>query len=80
MKSYYESMGRDYTDSLPETYHIKHKSDLDFFFVNNAPDPKEPGEAPDSNPTTWILKPGENSNRGSRIKIFKSVLKMHRFV
>jgi hypothetical protein len=33
MKSYYDSIGKDYTVVLPETFHVKTKSDLDFFFV-----------------------------------------------
>ena len=64
MKNYYEAQGRPYTDYMPLTFHIATAEDLttftNYFYKQQS-----------SN--IWIVKPGENSNRGDRIKIFDSI-------
>lgn len=71
MKQYYESQGKNPYDVLPVTFHIKKgSSDEEFnkfkeFYDNELEKSKD-------DPTyknTWIIKPGENSNRGDGIRV-----------
>ena len=62
MKHYYEAIGEDPFNALPVTFHIKTGLDdpewLKFqqYFENNK-----------DKQNIWIIKPGENSNRGQGI-------------
>ena len=71
MKEYYEKLGYDVFSILPITFHIKEgEKDSEFHkfeeFYNKR------GEEILSDPTkknAWIIKPGENSNRGFGITV-----------
>ena len=62
MKHYYEAIGEDPFNALPVTFHIKTGLDdpewLKFqqYFENNK-----------DKQNIWIIKPGENTNRGQGI-------------
>jgi tubulin--tyrosine ligase len=63
MKNYYASLNQEFSDGLPLTFHIKtgiddpeyqHFKDL---YLHLQTEGK-------SNDNIWIIKPGENTNRG----------------
>jgi Tubulin-tyrosine ligase family len=68
LKQYYKALGVNAFNYIPMTFHIKNDSDEEFlefseyFYKNN------PNEG-----CIWILKPGENTNRGNGILIFNSI-------
>ena len=68
MKTYYEAMHEDPFDSLPVTFHVKdglsdqHWQDFTDYYDNRM-DNKQLN--------MWILKPGENTNRGQGIQVAK---------
>ena len=65
MKFFYEAVGKNPFDALPVTFHIKSGLDDPEFqrFTQFF------GEAQDKN--IWIIKPGENTNRGVGISVSK---------
>ena len=67
MKLYYESLGQNPFDVLPVTFHIKKgQNDEEFAkFKAYFNDQKEKCIADPTLSNVWIVKPGENSNRGS---------------
>ena len=69
MKMYYESIGKDPFEIMPLTFHIKEgSSDNEFYkFLEAFKVMKSQGE------NVWIIKPGENSNRGCGICLAKSI-------
>ena len=71
MKNYYEAIGLDPFDVLPLTFHIKKgKSDPAY------KDFKETFDLFSHDPTmknVWIVKPGENTNRGTGIEVCKTI-------
>ena len=67
MTKYYTGIGRDVFSVLPETYHITTgvlDHEFEIFTENYVS-----GE-------TWIIKPGENSNRGNGITVCNSFEKI----
>lgn len=68
MKIYYEVLGKDLFQFLPVTFHIKDSADQSFAdfeaYFNNI-DKKSAN--------LWIIKPGENSNRGTGISICNTI-------
>ncbi|OMJ89940.1 hypothetical protein SteCoe_7833 [Stentor coeruleus] len=75
MKSYYEILGDDVFNVLPLTFHVKSNDDpvfLDFersykFYEESVDDQgKKPANI-------WIVKPGENSNRGNGIIVCANI-------
>lgn len=71
MKEYYESMGQDVFSILPVTFHVKDgENDPEFIrfseYFNKFEQERE--ELPDKK-NVWIIKPGENSNRGNGITV-----------
>lgn len=75
MKVYYEAIGKEYHQNLPLTYHIKEGlNDPQFLkfeqLFHDAQDPvKETilDGMPKFGKNLWIVKPGENTNRGCGI-------------
>ena len=71
MKQYFESIGENPFDVLPVTFHIKKgEKDEEFskfkeYFFNE----KKLCEEDPKNRNVWIIKPGENSNRGYGISV-----------
>ena len=79
MKQYYELMGQDPFISLPLTFHIKEgESDPEFRrfeetysqLAAQAEQEPDPSKKPRN---IWILKPGENTNRGTGISVCGSI-------
>lgn len=63
--SYYSSLGLNpFEAAIPLTFHIKSSSDPEYKRFEAT---FRKYEAEKSNLNIWIIKPGENSNRGSGI-------------
>jgi hypothetical protein len=62
MKNYYEAIGEDMTNALPLTFHIKNKDDTEYFKFKELFASKDEHKI-------WIIKPGENTNRGQGIEV-----------
>lgn len=81
MKIYYEALGREYYKSLPLTFHIKEGlNDPQFLkfeqLYNDSQDPTKKtilDEIPKFGKNLWIVKPGENTNRGCGIQVSKDL-------
>mmetsp|Transcript_22078 Transcript_22078/g.34235 ORF Transcript_22078/g.34235 Transcript_22078/m.34235 type:complete len:238 (-) Transcript_22078:853-1566(-) len=75
MKVYYEAIGKEYFQTLPLTYHIKEGlNDPQFIkfeqLFHDAQDPTKDtvlNKVPKFGKGLWIIKPGENTNRGCGI-------------
>jgi hypothetical protein len=71
MKSYYEAIGKDPFDVLPLTFHIKTGlsdpsfKEFKYSFDQFASDL--------TSKNVWIVKPGENTNRGTGINVCKTI-------
>ena len=69
MCQYYRSLGFDpFEVAIPLTFHIKSQSDPEFQTFCQQFDRKKKG--------IWIVKPGENSNRGCGIEVTDSLLEI----
>ena len=85
---YYSLIGKDVSDIVPLTFHIKYgKSDLEYTKFMNVYRNYETlinsssGEV--NNKTyknVWILKPGENSNRGNGISISDNINEINNYI
>lgn len=74
MKMYYESLEEDPFDHIPLTYHIKDGVDSVEFEKFSAEyrrieEEMENGKGEKKLYNIWIIKPGENTNRGSGISV-----------
>lgn len=67
MKNYYETIGRDVFEVIPLTFHIT-SGVTDPVFIEFERVFCETG------PTCWIVKPGENTNRGIGISLCSSLV------
>jgi len=76
MKSYYEAVGEDPFLSLPVTFHVKaglQDPEFSIFkkyydnFQLKLKEKEAKGEKKETN--IWIIKPGENTNRGIGIQV-----------
>jgi tubulin--tyrosine ligase len=71
ISSYYRSLGVDpFEVAIPLTFHIKSQQDPEFrrFIEVYSQFKKEKGNA-----NIWIIKPGENSNRGCGIQVAENL-------
>jgi len=69
MNYYYTQIGQDPFDALPVTYHVKRGlEDPEFLRFKQHYD----REAEWQNPNVWIVKPGEDTNRGVGISVHES--------
>lgn len=59
MRQYYEVVGEDLDRTLPLTFHIKTADDLE-----NSKFKEYYLSLPSEDKNIWIIKPGENTNRG----------------
>ena len=72
MKVYYEAIGKEYFQTLPLTFHIKEGlNDPQFLkfeqLFHDAVETKKDtilDKLPNCGKNLWIVKPGENTNRG----------------
>ena len=73
MKNYYDSIGQDVFSVHPVSFHVKDKQDPEFlkFLVNFKH--LEKRKVKNKVKNVWIVKPGENSNRGQGITVCKSL-------
>mmetsp|Transcript_800 Transcript_800/g.667 ORF Transcript_800/g.667 Transcript_800/m.667 type:complete len:195 (+) Transcript_800:46-630(+) len=71
MKQYYEELGENPYDILPLTFHVKNGSNDPEFsnFQKHFYEQKEISENDKISNNVWIIKPGENSNRGGGISV-----------
>lgn len=78
MKAYYESKGKNVFDNLPVTFHVKRYNDdaWNEFTKYYAQDIKNSEGAK----RLWIVKPGENTNRGNGITIHNDYQKIKQLV
>ena len=71
MKIYYEAIGQDWCSVLPLTFHIKDgpndKEFLKFTEVFKSIDSGSYTSFESLGKSIWIVKPGENTNRGCGI-------------
>ena len=78
MKLFYEKQNKNVFDYLPVTFHVKRYNDetwQEFTKYYQEDIKNHPGE-----PRLWILKPGENSNRGNGIEVFSDYEKLKQWV
>ena len=81
MKVYYEAIGKDYHQHLPLTFHIKEGlNDPQFLkFEQLYHDAQDPAKVtildnmPKFGKNLWIIKPGENTNRGCGIQVSREL-------
>lgn len=78
MKAYYEKQGKNVFDYLPVTFHVKRYEDeawkefTKYYF--------EDGQQHEGERRLWIVKPGENSNRGNGITIHSDYERISKLV
>jgi tubulin--tyrosine ligase len=75
MKEYYESINQDVFSVLPVTFHVKEGEDDPEFkrFANYYQTFQKEAESDPTKSNVWIIKPGENSNRGKGISVSDSI-------
>lgn len=80
MRIYYEALGIEYHTQLPLTFHIKEGlSDPQFQKFEHIYQDANSGKGtvldqhPKLGKALWIVKPGENTNRGSGITVCKDL-------
>ena len=81
MKVYYEAIGKEYHHYLPLTFHIKEGlNDPQFLkfeqLYHDAQEANKPtilDQFPKFGKTLWIVKPGENTNRGCGIQVSRDI-------
>jgi tubulin monoglycylase TTLL3/8 len=78
MKIYYDATGQDTFDHLPLTFHIKEGlADREFLkfeeCYNNASSSETLQKHPAMGRELWIVKPGENTNRGCGITVCREM-------
>ena len=77
MKSYYEALGEDPFDVIPVTFHVKEIGDksyqefVSYFDLLNEDQISK---------NIWIVKPGENTNRGYGIQVVRSKEEVENFI
>ncbi len=74
MKAFYERQNKNVFDYLPVTFHVKRYGDeawIDFSNYYFQDQSLHNGEK-----RLWIVKPGENSNRGNGITIYSDYNKI----
>ena len=77
MHYYYTQIGQDPFDALPVTYHVKRGlEDPEFIRFKQQYD----REAEWQNPNVWIVKPGEDTNRGVGISVHEDYDEIARLV
>lgn len=77
MKAHYEAQGKQVFDYLPVTFHIKRYGDaawVEFEKYYTQDERAQDGER------VWIVKPGENSNRGKGITVHSEWEGLRRWV
>jgi Tubulin-tyrosine ligase family len=74
LKAYYETMGKNVFDYHPITFHVT-SGDKDPEFMNfvEAYNKIDKSRKKKKQKNLWIIKPGENSNRGNGIQVSKSL-------
>ena len=78
MKQYYEAIGQDPFNALPLTFHVKNGV-LDPSYKDFRQTFDEFQKMP-SFKNVWIVKPGENTNRGTGIQVFNKISEIENFM
>ena len=74
LKNYYEAIGKNVFDCHPTTFHIVNgEEDCEFARFLEAFNKIEKAKKKKKSKNLWIIKPGENSNRGNGIQVCKTL-------
>ena len=79
MRAYYLAVKGELSSSLPLTFHIKSLDDPEYqkfiecFNLIQLEDQSTPSNGNSVNKNIWIIKPGENTNRGLGIEVKNSL-------
>jgi len=78
MKVYYEAIGQNPFENMPLTFHIKDgvndSAFAKFEDIYNSPDKSDAlHKFPAMGKELWIVKPGENTNRGCGITVCREL-------
>lgn len=79
MKNYYEAVKEDISFALPLTFHIKSLTDPEHYKFKDYY-LRTQSEATNSNTNIWIIKPGENTNRGQGIEVRKELSEIEQLI
>ena len=77
IKLFYEAMGKDPFNALPVTFHVKTGLDdpefarFKAYYFKEEEEVKKQKTAQEGKRNIWIVKPGENTNRGNGITVLK---------
>jgi tubulin--tyrosine ligase len=81
MKAFYTAINKPLEDSLPETYIVSDISDPEYKkFKDKFNEFATPKDGVFTNNNVWIVKPGENTNRGVGIYVSRSLHEIHGYV
>jgi tubulin---tyrosine ligase len=79
MRAYYQNLKLNVFNYLPLTFHLKGPNDLEAWnqlqeaFQKRA---EEEQQSDKKSRNIWIVKPGENSNRGNGIRVCSTMLEI----
>ncbi|OMJ78863.1 hypothetical protein SteCoe_21216 [Stentor coeruleus] len=74
LKTYHDACGKNIFDCHPITYHITNgEDDPEFIKFIEAYNKQEKSKKKKKSRNVWIIKPGENSNRGHGIQVCKNL-------
>lgn len=77
LKNYYEAIGKNVFDCHPITFHIVNgEEDPEFSKFFEAFNKYEKAKKKKKSKNLWIIKPGENSNRGHGIQVCKNLIEI----
>lgn len=78
MSDYYKALGLNPVDvAIPLTFHIKAQSDPEYSHFVSVFNKFQKDK---SNQNIWIIKPGENSNRGTGIQVANSLSEIRNII
>lgn len=80
MKNFYTKLGLNVFERLPLTFHINSKSDPEYEKFLKVFQELELNKENDGRANIWIVKPGENSNRGNGVHILNSIDSISPFI
>jgi tubulin monoglycylase TTLL3/8 len=81
MLSFYKAMKENPFDYIPMTFHIQHgENDAEFIKFATMFSEIEKTKQPENMHNLWIIKPGENSNRGQGISVCNNLYQIKSLV
>ena len=79
MQLYYKLTGKSIVKAFPQTYHIR-TGEADPQFKRFLVEYQQIAKNEKGSNNIWILKPGENSNRGSGITVIKQINELRKLL